>query len=98
MLSEPDKLWPNIPPPHAQSAPIPVPMCNGCGASGAPSDGLMLLGSSLGKTSQKYGQSAVQRCPVADICLIFISVLRNSRPYILFDLLDDAEDTRSNLR
>ncbi|XP_041958979.1 meiosis regulator and mRNA stability factor 1 isoform X3 [Alosa sapidissima] len=55
LASEPDKLWPNIPPPHAQSAPIPIPMCNGCGVSGASVDGLLLLGSSLGKTSQKYG-------------------------------------------
>ncbi|XP_031419446.1 meiosis regulator and mRNA stability factor 1 isoform X2 [Clupea harengus] len=55
LVSEPAKLWPNIPPPHAQSAPIPVPMCNGCGVTGASTDGLLLLGSSLGKTSQKYG-------------------------------------------
>ena len=56
LVSEPAKLWPNIPPPHAQSAPIPVPMCNGCGVTGASTDGLLLLGSSLGKTGQKYGQ------------------------------------------
>ncbi|XP_045061156.1 meiosis regulator and mRNA stability factor 1 isoform X5 [Coregonus clupeaformis] len=47
-----DKLWPNIPLPPAQSAPVPIPMCNGCGTS---SDGLLLLGSSLGKSATKYG-------------------------------------------
>ncbi|XP_029545306.1 meiosis regulator and mRNA stability factor 1 isoform X5 [Salmo trutta] len=47
-----DKLWPNIPLPPAQSASVPIPMCNGCGTS---SDGLLLLGSSLGKSATKYG-------------------------------------------
>uniref|UniRef100_A0A8D0DGU5 Meiosis regulator and mRNA stability factor 1 n=1 Tax=Sander lucioperca TaxID=283035 RepID=A0A8D0DGU5_SANLU len=46
-----DKVWPNVPIP--QTAPIPIPICNGCGTS---SDGMMLMPSaSLGKTSQKYG-------------------------------------------
>ncbi|XP_016109843.1 meiosis arrest female protein 1 homolog isoform X5 [Sinocyclocheilus grahami] len=40
-----EKVWPNIPP--------PVPVCNGCGVTGASSDGL--LGVHLGKTTQKYG-------------------------------------------
>ncbi|XP_031655798.1 meiosis regulator and mRNA stability factor 1-like isoform X5 [Oncorhynchus kisutch] len=47
-----DKLWPNIPLPLAQSASVPIPVCNGCGTS---SDGLLLLGSSLGKSATKYG-------------------------------------------
>ncbi|XP_064808307.1 meiosis regulator and mRNA stability factor 1-like isoform X5 [Oncorhynchus masou masou] len=47
-----DKLWPNIPLPPAQSASLPIPVCNGCGTS---SDGLLLLGSSLGKSATKYG-------------------------------------------
>uniref|UniRef100_A0A4W5M019 Meiosis regulator and mRNA stability factor 1 n=1 Tax=Hucho hucho TaxID=62062 RepID=A0A4W5M019_9TELE len=47
-----DKLWPNIPLPPAQSASVPIPMCNGCGTS---SDGLLLLGSGLGKSATKYG-------------------------------------------
>uniref|UniRef100_A0A8C8IRD6 Meiosis regulator and mRNA stability factor 1 n=1 Tax=Oncorhynchus tshawytscha TaxID=74940 RepID=A0A8C8IRD6_ONCTS len=47
-----DKLWPNIPLPPAQSASVPIPVCNGCGTS---SDGLLLLGSSLGKSATKYG-------------------------------------------
>eukprot|EP00063_Salmo_salar_P011412 XP_013986247.1 PREDICTED: meiosis arrest female protein 1 homolog isoform X5 [Salmo salar] len=47
-----DKLWPNIPLPSAQSASVPIPVCNGCGTS---SDGLLLLGSSLGKSATKYG-------------------------------------------
>ncbi|XP_026101132.1 meiosis regulator and mRNA stability factor 1 isoform X4 [Carassius auratus] len=40
-----EKVWPNIPP--------PVPVCNGCGVTGASSDGL--LGVHFGKTTQKYG-------------------------------------------
>ncbi|XP_070965755.1 meiosis regulator and mRNA stability factor 1-like isoform X2 [Oncorhynchus clarkii lewisi] len=47
-----DKLWPNIPLPLAQSASVPIPVCNGCGTS---SDGRLLLGSSLGKSATKYG-------------------------------------------
>nr|XP_046166028.1 meiosis regulator and mRNA stability factor 1-like isoform X4 [Oncorhynchus gorbuscha] len=47
-----DKLWPNIPLPPAQSPSVPIPVCNGCGTS---SDGLLLLGSSLGKSATKYG-------------------------------------------
>ncbi|XP_034748035.1 meiosis regulator and mRNA stability factor 1 isoform X3 [Etheostoma cragini] len=48
---ESDKVWPNVP--NAQTAPIPIPICNGCGTS---SDGMMLMSSaSLGKTGQKYG-------------------------------------------
>ncbi|MBN3320974.1 MARF1 factor, partial [Atractosteus spatula] len=49
------KAWPNIPPPSAQSAPVPIPLCNGCGVPGATTDGLLLLGASLGTSSQKYG-------------------------------------------
>ncbi|XP_044045030.1 meiosis regulator and mRNA stability factor 1 isoform X6 [Siniperca chuatsi] len=48
---ESDKVWPNVPVP--QTAPIPIPICNGCGTT---SDGMMLMPStSLGKTGQKYG-------------------------------------------
>lgn len=51
LTSESDKVWPNVPIP--QTAPIPIPICNGCGTS---SDGMMLMPStSLGKTGQKYG-------------------------------------------
>ncbi|XP_037621523.1 meiosis regulator and mRNA stability factor 1 isoform X2 [Sebastes umbrosus] len=51
LASESDNVWPNVPIP--QTAPIPVPICNGCGTS---SDGMMLMPSaSLGKTGQKYG-------------------------------------------
>ncbi|XP_076585711.1 meiosis regulator and mRNA stability factor 1 isoform X3 [Chaetodon auriga] len=50
-LSESDKVWPNVPVP--QTAPVPIPICNGCGTS---SDGMMLMPStSLSKTGQKYG-------------------------------------------
>ncbi|XP_028452426.1 meiosis regulator and mRNA stability factor 1 isoform X3 [Perca flavescens] len=51
LASESDKVWPNVP--ITQTAPIPIPICNGCGTS---SDGMMLMPSaSLGKTGQKYG-------------------------------------------
>ncbi|XP_064862240.1 meiosis regulator and mRNA stability factor 1-like isoform X7 [Oncorhynchus nerka] len=35
-----------------KSASVPIPVCNGCGTS---SNGLLLLGSSLGKSATKYG-------------------------------------------
>ncbi|XP_051562523.1 meiosis regulator and mRNA stability factor 1 isoform X4 [Myxocyprinus asiaticus] len=41
-----EKVWPNIPPP------VPVPLCNGCGVTRTPSDGL--LGAHLNKPTQKY--------------------------------------------
>uniref|UniRef100_A0A3B4X0X2 Meiosis regulator and mRNA stability factor 1 n=1 Tax=Seriola lalandi dorsalis TaxID=1841481 RepID=A0A3B4X0X2_SERLL len=51
LASESDKIWPNVPAP--QTAPIPIPICNGCGTS---SDSMMLMPStSLGKIGQKYG-------------------------------------------
>ncbi|KAL1005874.1 hypothetical protein UPYG_G00065040 [Umbra pygmaea] len=42
------KAWPNIPLPPTQSAPVPIPMCNGCGTA---SDSLLMLG----KVATKYG-------------------------------------------
>uniref|UniRef100_A0A8D0GSX9 Meiosis regulator and mRNA stability factor 1 n=1 Tax=Sphenodon punctatus TaxID=8508 RepID=A0A8D0GSX9_SPHPU len=53
------KIWPNIPPPSAQAAPIPLPMCNGCGTKGAGKDTSLLLASNLGKSPQKYGTPEV---------------------------------------
>uniref|UniRef100_A0AAR2LZG0 Meiosis regulator and mRNA stability factor 1 n=1 Tax=Pygocentrus nattereri TaxID=42514 RepID=A0AAR2LZG0_PYGNA len=47
------KVWPNIPPPQTQTAPLPV--CNGCGVPGASTDGVHLHTTSLGKINQKYG-------------------------------------------
>ncbi|XP_077379253.1 meiosis regulator and mRNA stability factor 1 isoform X2 [Festucalex cinctus] len=46
-VSNSEKTWPVIPVP--QTAPISIPICNGCGTS---SDGVAL---SQGKTGQKYG-------------------------------------------
>ncbi|XP_052455021.1 meiosis regulator and mRNA stability factor 1 isoform X2 [Carassius gibelio] len=48
-----EKVWPNIPP--------PVPVCNGCGVTGASSDGL--LGVHFGKTTQKYGPLETETLP-----------------------------------
>lgn len=51
LASESGAVWPNVPLP--QTAPIPIPICNGCGTS---SDGMMIMPStSLGKTGLKYG-------------------------------------------
>ncbi|XP_064886533.1 meiosis regulator and mRNA stability factor 1 isoform X5 [Columba livia] len=53
------KIWPNIPPPSAQTAPVPIPICNGCGTKGAATEKSLLLASSLGKSPQKYGSPEV---------------------------------------
>ena len=50
------KIWPNIPPPSAQTAPAPIPICNGCGTKGTGNEKSLLLASSLGKSPQKYGK------------------------------------------
>ncbi|KAM8798654.1 meiosis regulator and mRNA stability factor 1 isoform 2-T2 [Eudromia elegans] len=53
------KIWPNIPPPSAQTAPVSIPICNGCGTKGTGSEKSLLLASSLGKSPQKYGSPEV---------------------------------------
>lgn len=50
------KIWPNIPPPSAQTAPVPIPICNGCGTKGTGNEKSLILASSLGKSPQKYGK------------------------------------------
>ncbi|KAM8878375.1 meiosis regulator and mRNA stability factor 1 isoform 1-T2 [Spinachia spinachia] len=51
LASDLERAWPNAPIP--QTAPIPIPICNGCGTA---SDGMILMPSAnLGKTGQKYG-------------------------------------------
>ncbi|XP_048869446.1 meiosis regulator and mRNA stability factor 1 isoform X2 [Brienomyrus brachyistius] len=49
------KTWPHVPPPPAKSAPVPVPMCNGCGVTGTSADSFLLVGTSLGKSGQRHG-------------------------------------------
>lgn len=51
------KTWPHVPAPPAKSAPVPVPMCNGCGVTGTSADSFLLVGTSLGKSSQRHGGS-----------------------------------------
>ncbi|XP_053550508.1 meiosis regulator and mRNA stability factor 1 [Bombina bombina] len=51
--SDASKLWPNIPPPNAQTAPIPI--CNGCGTQDTVKEAALLLAKNLCKASQKYG-------------------------------------------
>lgn len=50
------KIWPNIPPPSAQTTPVPIPICNGCGTKGTGNEKSLILASSLGKSPQKYGK------------------------------------------
>ncbi|KAJ8284013.1 hypothetical protein COCON_G00028630 [Conger conger] len=54
-VTDTEKVWPNIPPLPSQPIPVPIPMCNGCGVPGASSDGMLTVGSNLGKPSQKHG-------------------------------------------
>ncbi|KAG8558266.1 hypothetical protein GDO81_016929 [Engystomops pustulosus] len=46
-------IWPNIAPPNAQSAALPL--CNGCGTQGNLKETAMLLAKNFCKASQKYG-------------------------------------------
>ncbi|XP_014376287.1 meiosis regulator and mRNA stability factor 1 isoform X5 [Alligator sinensis] len=58
-LIDPVKVWPNIPPPSTKTAPISIPICNGCGTKGPGKETRLLLASSLGKSPQKYGSPEV---------------------------------------
>ncbi|XP_039334040.2 meiosis regulator and mRNA stability factor 1 isoform X2 [Saimiri boliviensis] len=53
------KVWPNIPPPNTQPAPLAVPLCNGCGTKGAGKEPTLLLATSLGKAASKFGSPEV---------------------------------------
>ncbi|OXB68859.1 hypothetical protein ASZ78_002274 [Callipepla squamata] len=58
-LIDATKIWPNIPPPNAQTPPVSIPICNGCGTQGTGNEKSLLLASSLGKSPQKYGSPEV---------------------------------------
>lgn len=53
------KVWPNIPPPSTQTAPVSVPLCNGCGTKGAGKEAAFLLATGLGKAAPKFGSPEV---------------------------------------
>ncbi|XP_032125541.1 meiosis regulator and mRNA stability factor 1 isoform X1 [Sapajus apella] len=53
------KVWPNIPPPNTQPAPLAVPLCNGCGTKGTGKEPTLLLATSLGKAASKFGSPEV---------------------------------------
>ncbi|XP_066496657.1 meiosis regulator and mRNA stability factor 1 isoform X4 [Tiliqua scincoides] len=53
------KIWPNIPPPNAQTAAVSIPICNGCGTKGTRKEKNLLLASSFGQLPQKYGSPEV---------------------------------------
>uniref|UniRef100_A0A8D1LHC7 Meiosis regulator and mRNA stability factor 1 n=1 Tax=Sus scrofa TaxID=9823 RepID=A0A8D1LHC7_PIG len=53
------KVWPNIPPPNTQTAPVTIPLCNGCGAKGTGKETTLLLATSLGKAASKFGSPEV---------------------------------------
>nr|KAF6490148.1 meiosis regulator and mRNA stability factor 1 [Molossus molossus] len=51
------KVWPNIPPPNTQAAPVTVPLCNGCGTKGK--ETTLLLATGLDKAASKFGSPEV---------------------------------------
>ncbi|XP_023385420.1 meiosis regulator and mRNA stability factor 1 isoform X6 [Pteropus vampyrus] len=53
------KVWPNIPPPNTQTAPVTIPLCNGCGTKGTGTETTLLLATGLGKAAAKFGSPEV---------------------------------------
>ncbi|XP_073071641.1 meiosis regulator and mRNA stability factor 1 isoform X4 [Manis javanica] len=53
------KVWPNIPPPNTQTAPVTIPLCNGCGTKGTGKETTLLLATSLGKAASKFGSPEI---------------------------------------
>ncbi|KAM5199007.1 meiosis regulator and mRNA stability factor 1 isoform 3-T3 [Hipposideros larvatus] len=53
------KVWPNIPPPNTQPAPVTVPLCNGCGAKGSGKETTLSLATNLGKAASKFGSPEI---------------------------------------
>ncbi|XP_054445594.1 meiosis regulator and mRNA stability factor 1 isoform X3 [Pteronotus mesoamericanus] len=51
------KVWPNIPPPNTQTAPVAIPLCNGCGTKGK--ETTLLLATGLDKAASKFGSPEV---------------------------------------
>ncbi|XP_063171194.1 meiosis regulator and mRNA stability factor 1 isoform X2 [Candoia aspera] len=58
-LVEAAKIWPDIPPPSTQVAPLSLPMCNGCGTKGARKEKSLLLASSFGQLPPKHGSPEI---------------------------------------
>ncbi|XP_013924875.1 PREDICTED: meiosis arrest female protein 1 homolog [Thamnophis sirtalis] len=58
-LVEAAKMWPDIPPPNAQVAPLSLPMCNGCGTKGTRKEKSLLLASSFGQLTPKHGSPEI---------------------------------------
>ncbi|XP_006872021.1 PREDICTED: meiosis arrest female protein 1 isoform X1 [Chrysochloris asiatica] len=58
-ITDAAKVWPNIPPPNTQTAPVAIPLCNGCGTKGTGKETTLLLATSLGKAASKFGSSEV---------------------------------------
>uniref|UniRef100_A0A8D0BI04 Meiosis regulator and mRNA stability factor 1 n=1 Tax=Salvator merianae TaxID=96440 RepID=A0A8D0BI04_SALMN len=53
------KIWPATAPPNTQAAPVPLPVCNGCGTKGTRKEKNLLLASSFGQLPQKHGSPEV---------------------------------------
>lgn len=53
------KVWPNIPPPNTQTAPVTIPLCNGCGTKGTGKETTLLLATGLDKAASKFGSPEV---------------------------------------
>ncbi|XP_058013363.1 meiosis regulator and mRNA stability factor 1 isoform X2 [Ahaetulla prasina] len=58
-LVEAAKMWPDIPPPNAQVASLPLPVCNGCGTKGTRKEKSLLLASSFGQLTPKHGSPEI---------------------------------------
>ncbi|XP_023560435.1 meiosis regulator and mRNA stability factor 1 isoform X3 [Octodon degus] len=58
-ITDAAKVWPNIPPPNTQPAPLAIPLCNGCGTKGTGKETTLLLATSLGKAASKFGSPEV---------------------------------------
>lgn len=58
-ITDAAKVWPNIPPPNTQPAPLAIPLCNGCGTKGTGKETTLLLAASLGKAASKFGSPEV---------------------------------------
>ncbi|XP_039767051.1 meiosis regulator and mRNA stability factor 1 isoform X11 [Ornithorhynchus anatinus] len=75
------KVWPNIPPPSTQAAPLSIPLCNGCGTKGTGKEATLLLATSLGKAAAKYACQISEGSPEVAITA---QVLENLPPIGVF--------------
>lgn len=75
-MADAAKIWPNIPPPSTQAAPVSVPLCNGCGTKGTRKEKSVLLASSFGQLPQKYGTVVFCFCLKIILAVAFPKITR----------------------